>query len=171
MNFEDPSNLDGEEQQSNDLNSSVSSRYNNNRVSAFGIWRKTRFLFRWIEEQSTGVNRTSTLRLSCLCKWFQKAISTRQSRHSFRRNESNHWRSGRNLTAENSARCICVNIQWRRLPPPERERYEERARERAREQEPPLANNFVNYDTAIHPQRIVNGGVMVNGYYPSAFDL
>lgn len=63
-----------------------------------------------------------------------------------------------------------IGDQWRRLPHTEREKYDERARERAREQESSVPNHLpVSYDTPIHPQRLVNGGasMTVNGYYPS----
>ncbi len=54
-------------------------------------------------------------------------------------------------------------IQWRRLSVQEREKYEEKARERAREQDMQVPT----YDSQITPQRIVNGGMNINGYYPN----
>ncbi|CAF3919770.1 unnamed protein product [Adineta steineri] len=66
-----------------------------------------------------------------------------------------------------------IGDQWRRLSVSEREKYEERARERAREQDTPIANNYVTHEPPPPPsllppsQRIVNGGVAINGYYPN----
>jgi hypothetical protein len=60
-----------------------------------------------------------------------------------------------------------IGDQWRRLPPHEREKYEERARERAKEQDTQVSTNPITYDSQINPQRLVNGGVTINGYYPN----
>lgn len=80
-----------------------------------------------------------------------------------------------------------IGDQWRRLTATERDKYEEKARERAREQEVNSApstqvtnNNTTTtttsaiqptntYDThnmpVINPQRMVNGNVTINGHY------
>ncbi|CAF0899175.1 unnamed protein product [Rotaria sp. Silwood1] len=70
-----------------------------------------------------------------------------------------------------------IGDQWRRLTASERDKYEEKARERAREQEVSSApttqattnTTTTNYDShsmpVINTQRIVNGGVTVNGHY------
>ncbi|CAF4306050.1 unnamed protein product, partial [Rotaria sp. Silwood2] len=71
-----------------------------------------------------------------------------------------------------------IGDQWRRLTATERDKYEEKARERAREQEVSSAptttqattnTTTTNYDShnmpVINTQRMVNGGVTVNGHY------
>jgi protein polybromo-1 len=69
-----------------------------------------------------------------------------------------------------------IGDQWRRLTASERDKYEEKARERAREQEvgctpsAQVATNITtNYDShsmpVINTQRMVNGGVTINGHY------
>ncbi|CAF3168382.1 unnamed protein product [Rotaria socialis] len=60
-----------------------------------------------------------------------------------------------------------IGDQWRRIPPHEREKYEEKSRERAREQDTQVPNNTMAYDSPVNSPRIVNGGVAINGYYPS----
>ncbi|CAF3824420.1 unnamed protein product [Adineta steineri] len=87
-----------------------------------------------------------------------------------------------------------IGDQWRRLTATERDKYEEKARERAREQEVAVAassqvtnnnnnnNNIIttatttpstttNYDShnmpVINPPRLVNGSVTINGHYPT----
>ncbi|CAF5218820.1 unnamed protein product, partial [Rotaria magnacalcarata] len=60
-----------------------------------------------------------------------------------------------------------IGDQWRRIPPHEREKYEEKSRERAREQDTQVLNNTMTYDSPVNSPRIVNGGVAINGYYPS----
>ncbi|CAF2827818.1 unnamed protein product [Rotaria sp. Silwood2] len=65
-----------------------------------------------------------------------------------------------------------IGDQWRRLSPHEREKYEEKARERAREQDTQqVSNNPMTYDSPINPQRIINGGVAINGYYPNVSNV
>ncbi|CAF4674713.1 unnamed protein product [Rotaria sp. Silwood1] len=60
-----------------------------------------------------------------------------------------------------------IGDQWRRLSPYEREKYEEKARERAREQDTQVSNNPITYDSPMNPQRIINGGIGINGCYPN----
>ncbi|CAF1429645.1 unnamed protein product, partial [Rotaria sordida] len=64
-----------------------------------------------------------------------------------------------------------IGDQWRRLLPHEREKYEEKARERAREQDIQVTNNPMTYDSPINSQRIINGGVTINGYYPNVSNV
>lgn len=71
-----------------------------------------------------------------------------------------------------------IGDQWRRLTATERDKFEEKARERAREQEQVSSapstqvtnnNTSTTYDPpnmpVINPQRMVNGGVTINGHY------
>ena len=48
----------------------------------------------------------------------------------------------------------------------EREKFEEKARERAREQDTPLVNSGITYDPSLPPPRMINGAVAINGYHP-----
>ncbi|UJR20847.1 hypothetical protein I4U23_023957 [Adineta vaga] len=57
-----------------------------------------------------------------------------------------------------------IGDQWRRLLGPEREKYEEKARERAKEQETQIINNPIVNEP---PPRVINGPVTMNGYYPN----
>ena len=54
------------------------------------------------------------------------------------------------------------------MPPAEREKYEERARERAKEQEMAVMNPMINGDVPVPVQRIINHPMTMpmNGYHP-----
>ncbi|CAF1064000.1 unnamed protein product [Adineta ricciae] len=57
-----------------------------------------------------------------------------------------------------------IGDQWRRLPALERDKYEEKARERAKEQEAHAVNGPIVNEP---PPRVVNGPITINGYYPN----
>lgn len=58
--------------------------------------------------------------------------------------------------------------QWRRLSAPERDKYEERAREQAKERDaPPPPMPIMSEPPLQVPPRMINGPVAINGYYQS----
>ncbi|UJR28717.1 hypothetical protein I4U23_009946 [Adineta vaga] len=157
------SNVDGDEHQSNHLNSETANSSTINTNTTINT------------NSSTTPNRNNT------------------SRKSNRRGSSARAPCGYLVFASESRKRLIkdnpgipfgemsrmIGDQWRRLTASERDIYEEKARERAREQEQvvstpptPVTNNntsSTNFDThnmpVINPQRIVNGTVTINGHY------
>ena len=133
VEFDDQSTMDVDDQHNNsmNLNSSFSNRYNNN---GNGNGRKS--------NRRVGPSRPISGYLVFASDARKRLAQTNPG-----------------LSFADIGRII--GDQWRRLPQPDRERYDERARERTREQEMQAVQN----ETPHTPQRIVNGGVAINGYY------